>query len=215
MADQVINSVIDWIDVLPVFGIYAIFFALAYLENLLPPMPGDVLVAFGGYLAANGTLSFSMLLFVTVIASVIGFMNMYWLGCKWGDGIEEKKGSHFMLKFIDYKYFNRGKKWMNKWGQWVVFGNRFLAGTRSVISLTTGMARLNVPLTILNSFLSSLLWNAVLIAAGWYIQGNLKLIGHYLSNYGKFTLVLIVLIIIFRIIFMRFKNGKTEKDQKK
>lgn len=211
MADQIIQNVIDWIDVLPVFGVYLLFFGLAYFENIIPPMPGDVLVAFGGYLAATGTLSFSMLLITTVVASVIGYMNMYWLGCKWGDGIEERKEDHFVLKFIDYKYFDRGKKWMSKWGQWVVFGNRFLAGTRSVISLTSGIARLNIPLTILNSFLSSLLWNTLLIATGWYIQGNLKLIGEYLSNYGKFSLIIIVLIIIFRFIFIRFKKGKTNE----
>tara|TARA_R110001599_G_scaffold244895_2_gene445149 strand:+ start:10021 stop:10662 length:642 start_codon:yes stop_codon:yes gene_type:complete len=206
MADQVVQNIVDWINVVPPIGIYLIFFGIAYLENLIPPMPGDVIVAFGGYLAAEGTVSFMLLFVVTVFASVIGFMNMYWFGKKWGSQIEENPKSHLLLKFIDYKYFQKGKKWMNKWGQWVVFGNRFLAGTRSVISLTTGMSGLKVSYTVMNSFLSSILWNALLLGAGWYVQDNWEIIGMYLSNYGKLILGGIIVVIALK--FLVFRSGK-------
>ncbi|MBO6623178.1 MAG: DedA family protein [Balneola sp.] len=208
MADQVVQNIVDWINVVPPIGIYLIFFGIAYLENLIPPMPGDVIVAFGGYLAAEGTVSFMLLFVVTVFASVIGFMNMYWFGKKWGSQIEENPNSHLLLKFIDYKYFQKGKKWMNKWGQWVVFGNRFLAGTRSVISLTTGMSGLKVSYTVMNSFLSSILWNALLLGAGWYVQDNWEIIGRYLSNYGKLILGAIIVVIALK--FLIFRSGKKD-----
>lgn len=208
MADQIVQSIVDWISVVPPLGIYLIFFGIAYLENIIPPMPGDVIVAFGGYLAAEGTVSFTVLLMVTVFASVLGFMNMYWLGRKWGSQIEENPKNHFLLRFIDYKYFQKGKKWMLEWGQWIVFGNRFLAGTRSVISLTTGMTGLKVPFTIVNSFLSSILWNALLLGAGWYVQDNWEVIGGYLSNYGKIILGIIVLLFLIRIVALRAKKNK-------
>lgn len=198
MAEQIVQNVVEWIELVPPVGIYLIFFAIAYLENIIPPMPGDVIVAFGGYLAAEGTVSFTLLFAVTVIASVIGFMNMYWFGHKWGAQIENNRDSHFILRFIDYKYFDNGKKWMFKWGQWVVVGNRFLAGTRSVIALTSGMSGLNISLTVLNSFISSVLWNAVLIGAGWYVKDNWEIIGDYLSRYGVFVLAILVLVFLIR-----------------
>lgn len=210
MADQLVQSVVDWISVVPPIGIYLIFFGIAYLENLIPPMPGDVIVAFGGYLAAEGTVSFTILLVVTVMASVLGFMNMYWFGRKWGSQIEDNPKSHFLLRFIDYKYFQKGKKWMQRWGQWIVFGNRFLAGTRSVISLTTGMTGLKVPVTVLNSFLSSLLWNALLLSAGWYVQDNWEVIGKYLSNYGKIILAIIVLLFLIRVVILKARKSKAK-----
>ncbi len=209
MADQVVQNIVDWINVVPPIGIYLIFFGIAYLENLIPPMPGDVIVAFGGYLAAEGTVSFMLLFVVTVFASVIGFMNMYWFGKKWGSQIEENPKGHLLLKFIDYKYFQKGKKWMNKWGQWVVFGNRFLAGTRSVISLTTGMSGLKVSYTVMNSFLSSILWNALLLGAGWYVQDNWEIVGRYLSNYGKLILGAIIAVIVLK--FLIFRSGKKDE----
>lgn len=213
MADQIVQNIVDWINVVPPIGIYLIFFGIAYLENLIPPMPGDVIVAFGGYLAAEGTVSFMLLFVVTVVASVVGFMNMYWFGKKWGSRIEENPKSHFLLKFIDYKYFQKGKKWMNKWGQWVVFGNRFLAGTRSVISLTTGMSGLRVSYTVINSFLSSILWNALLLGAGWYVQDNWEIIGRYLSNYGKLILGGIIVVIALKFLIFRSKKKDVENSK--
>ncbi len=213
MADQIVQNIVEWINVVPPIGIYLIFFGIAYLENLIPPMPGDVIVAFGGYLAAEGTVSFTLLFFVTVIASVLGFMNMYWFGKKWGSQIEENPNSHFLLRFIDYKYFQKGKKWMSKWGQWVVFGNRFLAGTRSVISLTTGMSDLKISYTVMNSLLSSILWNALLLGAGWYVQDNWEIIGKYLSNYGKLILGVIVAVIALKLLILKSSKKKVKEAE--
>ncbi|MTI89615.1 MAG: DedA family protein [Balneolaceae bacterium] len=207
MADQIVQSVVDWVSMVPPLGIYLIFLGIAYLENIIPPVPGDVLVAFGGYLAADGVIQLFPVWSLTTIASVIGFMTMYWLGYKWGEQIENNQDSHFILRFLDYKYFNRGKKWMKKWGQGVVIANRFLAGTRSVIALTAGMSRLNVWKTVTSSLASSVLWNSLLVGMGWVIKDNWRVIGGYLSNYGKIILLLLALIIGIKLLLL-----KTRKD---
>lgn len=194
----------------PPSGIYLILFGVAYIENLIPPMPGDVIVAFGGYLAAESIIGVAPLWGMTVVASVLGFMTMYWLGYKWGVQIEENRESHLLLRFIDYKYFKRGKKWMERWGQGVILANRFLAGTRSVISLTAGMSRLHIMRTIVSSLLSSMLWNALLIGMGWVIRDNWKIIGEYLSNYGKVILLLIVIIISVKLYFEFYYKRKAK-----
>lgn len=214
MADQIVQSVVEWISMVPPSGIYLILFGIAYVENLVPPMPGDVIVAFGGYLAAEGVISIVPLWGFTVIASVLGFMTMYWLGYTWGVQIEEKKNDHLLLRFIDYKYFKRGKKWMGRWGQGVILANRFLAGTRSVISLTAGMSHLHLARTIVSSLISSILWNALLIGMGWVIRDNWKIIGEYLSNYGKVILLLIVVVVSVKLYFEFYRKGRSEDSEK-
>lgn len=214
MADQIIQSVVEWISMVPPSGIYLILFGIAYIENLIPPMPGDVIVAFGGYLAAESVIAIVPLWSFTVIASVFGFMTMYWLGYKWGVQIEENREDHLLLRFIDYKYFKRGKKWMGRWGQGVILANRFLAGTRSVISLTAGMSHLHLVRTIVNSLLSSMLWNALLIGMGWFIRDNWKIIGDYLSNYGKIILLLIVVVVSVKLYFeFYYKKKRSDYDK--
>jgi membrane protein DedA with SNARE-associated domain len=215
MVDQVVQNIVEWISMAPPFGVYLIFFGVAYIENIIPPMPGDVLVAFGGYLAAEGIIKIFPILSLTIVASVAGFMTMYWFGYKWGTQIDENRESHFILRFIDYKYFARGKKWMKRWGQGVVFANRFLAGTRSVISLTAGMSKLQIIPTVLNSFISSLLWNSLLLGAGWFVRDNWKIIGEYLSNYGKTILVLVALVILIKFYFSSRKKQVKNNGNKK
>ena len=208
MLDQVVQAVVDWVSFVGPIGVYLVFTTIAYLENILPPVPGDVLVAFSGYLAAEGLIGLFPIWSLTVIASVVGFMNMYWLGQKLENQISANRHDHFLLKFFNYKYIRISKVWMNRYGMWVVIGNRFLAGTRSVISLTAGISQLNIPRTIISSFVSSMLWNAILIGSGWFVKENWAIIGNYLSAYGKVILIGITILIIGRVLHANLKRKK-------
>ena len=43
-----LDQIVEWIKALSPIGIYGIFGFIAYVENIIPPLPGDILVAFGG-----------------------------------------------------------------------------------------------------------------------------------------------------------------------
>lgn len=199
MVEQFVQEMVQLINSLPPLSIYLIFFVVAYIENLIPPIPGDVLVAFGGYLAAESVIGLVPVLLLTTIASVIGFMSVYWIGSHWGNRIKEKGNKFWLLRFIPLKYLNKVRSWMQRWGMGVVLANRFLAGTRSVISLTAGLSQTPISSTILYSTISSILWNGILLGFGWVVHENWKLIGDYLSTYGKIVLVLIAIFILIRL----------------
>lgn len=182
------------------------FGLIAYLENIIPPIPGDILVVFGGYLAAEQIVGFSIILGITTFASVIGFMNMYAFGRYFGDRISERRKKFWLMRFIDVKYFDKATRWMDRWGQWVIVANRFLAGTRSIISVTAGLTRTKVYQTIISSLVSSLLWNFILLALGWIVHENWQIIGHYLNIYGTVILSLLVLLIGAILIYNRLKK---------
>jgi membrane protein DedA with SNARE-associated domain len=209
-----IEQVVDWIITLSPLSIFIIFGVIAYLENVVPPIPGDLLVAFGGYLAAEQVIGFTPLLAITTIASVIGFMNMYAIGAYFGDIIEVQRRRFWLMRFIDIKYFDRGKRWMGRWGQGVILANRFLAGTRSVISLTAGITKTRVSYTIVSSTISSLLWNSILLALGWFVHENWQVIGHYLNIYGWIILGVLAVLLIARWAWKRHKRKKINEEQK-
>lgn len=215
MSYQIIDAIVNWISVVPPAVIFLIFFGIAYIENVLPFLPGDVIIAFGGYLAADGIIAIFPLWVITVIGSAVGFMNMYWLGMKWHNQIENNKDSHFVLRFIPYRYFVKGRKWMGRWGQLLILGNRFIAGTRTVVSLTAGISHLNIRYTLLNSTISSMLWNAILIGFGWVVRDNWEIIVEYLSAYGKVILICTILLVLGRIIWVYFKNSEARLKKEK
>lgn len=196
--DVLTSELVELIKTLPVLSVYTVFFLVAYLENIIPPIPGDILVVFAGFLAADGLIDFTAVLMLTTIASVFGFMSMYYVGYRWGSEINRKRHRFWLFRYLDYKYMTRAQSWMNRWGQGVIMANRFLAGTRSIISLISGISHTNVKFTILSSFLSSVLWNAILLACGWFIKENWELIGSYLSYYSWAIFGGIVIFVLIR-----------------
>ncbi len=199
MEQQFISDIVQWVKTLSPLNIYLIFFLVAYFENIIPPVPGDLLVAFGGYLAAESIISFIPVYLLTVAASVMGFMTVYWLGFHWGEKIEKHPKKFWMLRFIPLKYIEKVQGWMSRWGQWVIVANRFLSGARSVISLTAGISQTKISYTVISSTISSLLWNALLLGLGYLVHQNWQIIGYYLSVYGRVILGLILLFIIVRV----------------
>ncbi len=199
MIDQFVQETVQFIHTLPPISIYLVFFLVAYIENIIPPIPGDLLVAFGGYLAAESIIGIVPVLLLTTIASVIGFMSMYWIGSHWGNLIEREGSQFWLFRFIPLKYINTAREWMQRWGMGVVLANRFLAGTRSVISLAAGLSRTRISSTIIYSTISSILWNGILLGFGWIVHENWRIIGKYLSIYGRVILGGIVVIILIKL----------------
>lgn len=210
-----INDLVDWVLTLSPLSIYGIFALIAYIENVVPPIPGDILIAFGGYLAAEQVIGFNIMLIVTTVASVIGFMNMYAIGHYFGDKIEEHRKDFWLMKIVDVKYFDRGKRWMQSWGQGVILVNRFLAGTRSVISVTAGLTHTKIYSTIISATISSLIWNFILMGAGWLVHENWQVIGHYLNLYGWFVLIILILLVGGKLLYDRYFKAVNSGDNKK
>lgn len=211
MLEQFTQELIQWIQALPPVSIYLVFFLVAYVENVIPPIPGDVLVAFGGYLAAESVIQLAPVFLLTTVASVVGFMTMYWLGSHWGSQIEEHQERFWLMRFIPLKYMEKVSSWMGRWGQGVILANRFLAGTRSVISLTAGISHTPVVTTVISSTVSSLLWNAILLGFGWIVHENWQIIGHYLSVYGRVILSLIAIAVLIRLVIHYYRKKKPQE----
>lgn len=206
MVDQFIHEMVQLINSLPPLSIYLVFFLVAYFENVVPPIPGDVLVAFGGYLAAESVIGLLPVWLLTTVASVIGFMSMYWIGSRWGDQIERRERRVWALRFIPLEYLNKVRSWMQRWGMGVVLANRFLAGTRSVISLTAGLSHTRISTTVICSAISSILWNGILLGFGWVVHENWRMIGEYLSVYGKIILGAIAIVLVYKLGSYYYRN---------
>lgn len=189
MFEELTYQVVALVELAPLWLVYLVFFSIAYLENVIPPVPGDVLVAFAGYLAADGLLRIDLTLAGTTIASVAGFMTMYVLGARVGEGINQERDRYWIFRFIGFEYMERARRWMRRTGPAIILANRFLAGTRSVISLMAGVSHVPVRLAITYSLVSSILWNGLLLAGGWMVRENWEEIGGYLNTYGGLVLL--------------------------
>ena len=60
--------------------IYLVLFFFAFIENLFPPSPSDVVVIIGSSLIANTSISYLPVLITTSLGSTVGFMLMFYIG---------------------------------------------------------------------------------------------------------------------------------------
>ncbi len=187
-----LEQTIAYLSHVDILWIYVAIFAIAYIENIFPPFPSDVIVVFAGSLVAIGTGSVFITLFLATAGSTLGFMSMYWIGDQFGDRVLETG----KLPFISRDLVHKVEVWFRRYGYWVVIGNRFLAGTRAVISFVTGIAEMNLMVTTGLSAVSALVWNSILIYLGYLVGDNWRIIGEYLASYSKIVTAVITLAIL-------------------
>lgn len=178
--------------------IYFILFFFAFIENVFPPSPSDVVVVFGASLIVSTSIGYTPVLIITSLGSGVGFMLMYYLGKLFGEKIV-RSGK---IKFINDEDLSKADIWFSKYGYKLILANRFLPGTRSVISFFSGMYELMAGKTFLLSLISAFLWNAIIVYLGMLLGNNIKLIGYYLSTYSTIIVILTtVAIVVFVIRF--------------
>jgi membrane protein DedA with SNARE-associated domain len=170
-----------------------LMFGIAFIENLFPPAPSDVLIVFGGSLVGLGIVGFPESLLFATLGSTLGFVAMYKIGDWFGVHILESG----KLSFIPVESVKKAEAWFLKYGYWVIVANRFLAGTRAVVSFFAGMSELNLWKTTVLSFLSALLWNGFLLVSGYYLGQNWETIEFYIIAYSRVVTLVIVAIVVF------------------
>ncbi len=175
---------------------------IAFLENIFPPLPSDVLVLFVGSLAGIGTIDFTVALLATTLGSTLGFVVMYKVGDWFGLRILETG----RLKFIPVEYVHKIEGWFRKYGYVLIVVNRFLSGTRAVVSFFAGMSELSLTATTILSFVSALMWNFLLLFAGLKLGENWQEVAVYIETYSKAItgiLLMVVVLIIVRYVLKR------------
>jgi membrane protein DedA with SNARE-associated domain len=201
------ESILDQISTYPPLWIYAVLFFFSFIENVFPPSPSDLVVLVGGTLISTGVIHFIPTLILTTLGSIIGFMVLFYLG----SAVDKKVIHSGKLKFIPIDAVDKVEAWFNKYGYWVILVNRFLPGTRSVISFFSGLSHLKVEKTVVLATISAFAWNAIILYLGIVFGDNVKVVDDYLSTYSNIVIAVTVVIVLFFIIrnFVRKKKAKT------
>lgn len=143
--------------------------ALAMLvENCNIPLPSELVLPFAGYLVFTGQLHFTYAVLAGVTGGVIGALISYSLGkyvatTRWGKS----------------KKLNKSWRWFDKYGETAVLVCRFFPIVRAIISIPAGATGMNPGKFILYTFAGGLVWNTLMIAAGYCLGTEFSLISKY------------------------------------
>ncbi|MEM1127931.1 MAG: DedA family protein [Bacteroidota bacterium] len=187
MAD-VFSEALNWAAALSPFWVYLSLLAVSYGENVVPFIPGDLYIAFCGYLAGIGQINVVVAVVVASVGGTLGFMTMYGLGYRAGAAVLDPQ----RLRWIPKQQARRVEGWLQRYGYRIVALNRFLSGARSVISLTVGMARMSPTWVLVWSGLGATVWTVLIVVAGYKLGANWEVVGELLADYGRVVITLMV-----------------------
>lgn len=184
---------LEWMNVLPESGLYAILWIGAALENFVPAVPADTFVALGGFLAGAGVGGLDVIgVFLgTWLFNVAGALLIYRLSHRYGQAFfDDGLGRHLLRPH----QMERVAAFYRRWGTPAIFLSRFLPGIRAVVPIFAGTthqpwARVSIPIVV-----ASAIWYGGLVGAGVVAGRNLALLDSLLGNINR-TLAVAALVV--------------------
>ena len=155
---------------------------LMVLENVVPPIPSELIMGLGGVLVAKGEMHFWPLLVFGTIGSTAGNYFWFWIGDRFGyrrlKPIVERWGRWLT---VDWRDLERASAFLRRHGQWVVLAARCSPCFRTIISLPAGLAHMKLWRFIAFTMIGTALWNVLLIAGGHMLAGAFATSQHLLD----------------------------------
>jgi len=207
----------EFISSLPVFignavetnqwiGYGAILLAM-FLENLIPPIPSELIMPLGGFYVSQGQLDFFPVVVAGLLGTVIGALPWYGIGRlvneerleQWLD----KRGR--WLGIIPQELF-RSRKWFNQYGVSLVFWGRLVPGIRTLISVPAGVELMPITPFLIWTTAGSLIWTLFLTITGFYLGDSYRNIETWISPFSSIFKTIIVIIFSGALIILIYKT---------
>ncbi len=182
-----------------------------FLENIIPPIPSEIIMPLGGFFVYKEKLNFFILVFWGLFGTILGSLPWYYLGRL----VNEKKLSKFLDKRGKYVGITsddlaKSKRWFDKYGVSLVFWGRLVPGIRTLISVPAGMELMPFRKFLIWTTLGSLIWVAILTYGGFILGENWQIIESYLDQIKYILKPILILILVYFLIkfFIRLFKRK-------
>lgn len=168
------------VPLLQEYGLLAIFLAMV-LESACIPIPSEIVVPYGGVLAAQGHATLWQVVLVATMANLVGSLVAYVVGRYGGRAFILRWGKYVLLS---HRHLAKADEWFERRGELTVFLTRMMPGVRTFISLPAGIGNMRVGKFVTYSFLGAVPWNLALAVLGWYFGSNWGALQQYFHRYN-------------------------------
>jgi len=190
------------LSVIDAFGYYGIFVGMT-IESIGIPLPSEIILPYGGYLAYLGHLNFFAVVIVGTFACLVGSLCTYFIAFHGGNYLFERYGKYIG---VTRRELNIANAWFDKYGEISVFASRMVPGVRAYSSIPAGICRMDIKRFTIYTFAGSLPWNLGLTFAGFYLGANWASISS--AYYSVAAAVLVILAITVALLALRSRRKK-------
>lgn len=174
---------------------------LMLLENVVPPIPSELIMPLAGYQARRGELSLFAAIVAGSIGSLLGACAWYWVGHAFGPvRVEHWVARHGYWLTITPREYARARDWLSSRGRWALLVTRLVPGVRTLVSLPAGAAQVAFVPFLLFSAAGTVAWTAALAAAGYALGEEHEKVGRWLGPIAATVLGALVAIYVVRLV---------------
>ncbi len=172
---------------------YAGIVGLMFLENIILPLPAELIMPLSGFVAARGGLQLAGVLLAGFTGELAGALPWYLLGRSLGEGrARDWLKVHGRWLLLRPSELDRAQRWFEGRGRLAVLLGRLAPGIHPLIGVPAGVARM-APLPFLGfSAAGVALWVGGLGWAGYLMGAHYREVSHWLRPVGIACLLLIV-----------------------
>lgn len=156
------------------FFAYAIVFAILVACGLGVPLPEDISLILGGWLAHNGAANLSVMMVVGFAGILVGDSLIFYAGRRIGANVGKRGG--FFARIVTPEKRAKVEGLFEKHGQKIVCIARFMPGVRAVTYFTAGSVGMSYWRFIFWDGLAALLSAPIFIWLGFYFGGELDML---------------------------------------
>ncbi|AZN30229.1 DedA family protein [Flaviflexus salsibiostraticola] len=207
---QELTGIAGWaVDVMETLGGFGAFLLIG-LENLFPPLPSEIILPLAGFTASVGTLGLVEMIIWCTAGSVVGAWALYGVGAALGR--ERTRRIMGALPLVNVDDIVRTEAWFDRHGKWTVFLGRMIPIFRSLISIPAGVTRMRLAGFTALTLGGSLIWNTILIGAGYALGENWHVVEDWVSTFSTVVAIIVLALLIWwvarrSISSIKAKNG--------
>ena len=183
---------------------YAGIFFLMMLESMIVPVPSEFVMPFAGFLVAQGTFSFLLVIIASTLGSITGSLIFYYIGKTGGHRLVEKYGKYVL---VDAEDIRKTEEWFQKRGDLTVFLARLIPVVRHLISFIAGIGKMNVKKFSFYTVVGAAIWNAILAYIGYMLGQHWKEVSQYLEQLD----IIIVIVLIVGCLYFAYRHITRKK----
>lgn len=144
---------------------------LMLAENIVPPVPSELIMPLAGFAAAQGRIDFLGVLAAGTLGAVAGAYVWYLVGRRVPeDRLAVWIDRHGRWLTLDTSDLRKSREFFQRRGAIAVFVGRLIPGVRTFISVPAGLMRMPHAVFFLATTLGTALWTTMLAAAGYALE---------------------------------------------
>lgn len=182
---------------------------LILLENLIPPIPSEVVLPLAGYRASTGGVNALAVWPAATAGSVVGALLLYGLGTWLGYERLYALSRRRWFVLFSCRDLERGHGLFDEHGGKVVLLGRFVPFVRSIVSVPAGVAGMPLPRFVALTTIGSGIWNALFLGLGWWLGQRWDAVQGWLGPVSYVVLALLLVGLVWLAV-RRLRSRDTE-----